>query len=184
MLISVTTASLDPQVRQRLIQLPRTSSRSQRRLAHLKLLSAVRPLEFSCAFEGRIYPPGGLLPEEKLGPCPVVLECVGPVGDARPGRLREVQWILWRYDWQRAEWREIARAQSRDASWTLALREPAIRAMNPKPELVDVLRKGMDIATEIIESIDRRIEHSELEAVRPIVLDAVYNQVAARIAAA
>jgi hypothetical protein len=166
----------------RFVQLPRSSTRLEKRWAHLKLITAIRPIEASCAFEGKIYPPGGLIPIEAMGERPVLLECAGPVGRGRRGRLRELLWILWEYDWESEEWRELARAQARDSSWAMALREPALRAMQKeRAELVDLIDRGQKLAAEIMESIDIRIE-PERESVRAGALNSVYDQVAGRLA--
>ena len=164
----------------RSIKLPRTSTRVQSGYAHLKLLKSVRRDQYSSAsFEGDIFRPGDNVPVETLGPNPVVLECVGMVGK---GQYRDCLWILWRYDWRRSEWAEIARAQSRDASWSLALREPALAALaGPKPKLFDITDRSQALAQTIMSQIDGTLG-SEPDDVRLLAVDAVYNQLAGRLA--
>ena len=164
------------------IQLPRSSTRFDRPYAHLKLLTRVRPGPWGASFEGKILAPGALLADRDLGPHPVVLECVGPQGPGRPGRQREMLWILWRYDRVREEWVELARAQAVASEWTLALKGPALRALNPQPPLIDVLGQARHLADEIMERIDETLL-PEGEDLQTMALATVYDQLAGRIAA-
>ncbi len=165
------------------IPLPCTSTRSSYPYAHVKLLTRIGRMELAgAAFEGRILPPGKNLPAEELGKNPVALECAGPVGQPRIGRRRPVLWILWRYDWDASQWKEIARSTAVGWEWSLVLYEPAVRLLYPKPEQVDAVSRGRDLANALIDAIDERILH-EAEPVKFAALTSVYDQVAGRIAA-
>lgn len=163
------------------IQLPRSSDRSQKKLAHLKLLTGIRNSHaFNAEFEGRILTPGSRIDRSELLTYPVVLECVGYVGSPGRGRKREVLWILRRLDRRMDTWVEIARAQSLNAEWVAVLRQPAINAMRPAM-LVDVLERGRDLAEQTIREMDRTLE-LETAAVKANMLSSVYDQVAGRLA--
>ena len=167
------------------IQLPRSSTRLQFPDVYCKILESVKPEMFGCAaFDGRIKKVGTVLDVDSLPRPLVVIECTGPIGpyvNRRAGRHRDHGYILWTYDYGREEWREICRAQAPDGSWTAAFREPALRALHPRPELVDVTRRGRDLADELLAAIDQRLV-PENSAVRKTVLDCLYERVAGRIA--
>ncbi len=127
---------------------------------------------------GSVHKAGSYLSPQALGSNPIVLECAGPQGK---GSHREILWILWRYDWSAEQWVEIARAQSIDASWTVVLREPALAALNPRPELFDIGKRAGQFAERIAGDIDRALE-LESEPVRACALSLVYDRVAGRIA--
>ncbi len=168
------------------IRLPFTSNRNQKPFAHLKLLTEVSPCTlggpFSADFKGKIYAPGAVLDAEELPDPAVVLECVGPIGLAKSGKQREILWVLWRYERKLEEWIEIARAQSDNTDWSLALREPALRALHPRPELVDVTKKTVQIAERIMQVVDSEMDNEADRKVKLKVLNSVYDQVAGRIA--
>ena len=99
----------------------------------------------------------------------------GVAGQANRGKPREWLWILWRYDWNRSEWAEIARAASIDWEWAMVLREPAIRALHPRLEWIDVLQRGRDATSEIMGEIERRLQ-GEAPPVRCNALASIYDQ--------
>jgi hypothetical protein len=102
----------------------------------------------------------------------------------KKARRRERLWILWRYDWRAGEWKEIARALAYDWSWSLALTEPAIRALHPRSrDIVDATARGREVTEEILRSIDTALL-VELPPVRLAVLTAIYDGMAGRIVAA
>ena len=76
----------------------------------------------------------------------MLLEFAGPQGTWRQrNHESENLWILWRYNQEAQEWREIARAVSQDWSWALTLREPAIRALQPPGETADAHDRGREV---------------------------------------
>src|SRR3954465_13354686 len=112
------------------VNLPRTSTRQQNPYdLYCKLISDVIPEPFgACLFDGKIFRPGALVELDNLPTPAVVIECTGPIGpyvNRRSERRRDYGYILWVLDRELLEWREIARAQAKDASWTAAIREPA-----------------------------------------------------------
>src|ERR1035441_6601687 len=129
-------APCPPSSRGSTIQLPNTCPENHRRYyTHIRLVTEVSPDAWNGAgFDGRLFPPGSRVAPEDLGACPVLLEYAGPQGTWRQRRQRENLWILWRYDQDLKEWREIARALSFDWHWALILREPAIRALQRSEE--------------------------------------------------
>ncbi len=137
-----------------------------------------------CRFEGRIYRPGALIALEALPRPAVVIECTGPIGAfvaRRSSRYRDYGYILWTFDFQVFEWREIARAQAPDASWTAAIREPAWLALHPRPELVDIVQRSRDVSQELLDAIDKRLR-TEMPEVKANALYSIYECVAGRIA--
>jgi len=169
----------------RRIHLPRSSTRLALPYVYCKLIEDIVPQPFSaCRFEGRIYRPGAPIDLEGL-PCPaVVIECIGPLGAfvaRRSSRRRDYGYILWSFDFANYEWREIARAQAPDATWTAALKDPAWRALHPRPELVDLVRQSQDAADELLDAIDKRLR-AEMPEVKMNALYSIYERVAGRIA--
>jgi hypothetical protein len=161
------------------IQLPRSSTRLQKAYAHVKVLSEVRlDAPYNMGFVGKIHAPGAVVPLEELGARGVVLECVGPEKPAR-GRQTPVTWILWR--WVEGKWQELARTAAIGWEWSLTLKEPAYRALYPKPEFYDVLSRGREVASELMVRIEERL-NPEPKDVRTGVYASLYDQVAGRIA--
>jgi hypothetical protein len=169
----------------RFIQLPRSSGRANRAHAHLKLVTKILASgHCNLGWEGEIYPPGALVERSKLLENAIVLECAGPQGDSRRGHnRREYLWILWRYDWGRGSWVEIARSLAINWEWALVLRPPAIQALYPRPEFCDVLQRGKDVASEVMGLIEQHLQ-GEDRSVRVNALASIYDQVAGRIAEA
>jgi hypothetical protein len=60
-------------------------------------------------------------------PC-ILLEYAGTVVD------HEALWILWRYERERRQFRDLAQVRARGADWAVALRPIAIRELAPEPE--------------------------------------------------
>jgi hypothetical protein len=167
------------------IRLPNTSPQNHRQNTHVRMLTEVEPDAWSGAgFHGTLFQPGTRISRAELGEHPVLLEFAGPQGNWRQ-RHRESEglWILWRWDRPAEEWREIARAVSRDWHWALVLREPAIRALHPREEDVDPCDRGREVSEQILASIESTLA-PELPAVRKVVLCAVYDRMAGRLAAA
>lgn len=134
------------------LRLPRTSTRLQRGWAHCRVLTGVQMKPYAEGFEGPILPAGSICPFSHFGSRPVVLECVGPIG-TKParGKQREVLWILWSYDFERSGWKELARASAVNWEWAECLRAPAMAALHPEPDLIDVLHRGRVVSEEILE---------------------------------
>src|SRR5579863_316120 len=165
------------------IELPCTSTRPQKGIAFCKLLTRVeRDGSFALGFDGEIHKPGAALRRDELPERIVVLECAGPAGSYAQ-RKRETLWILWRYDKEESEWREIGRAAAASWEWAVVLRRPAYEALRAKPQLYDVLEMSRNVAAEIAELIHRRIE-MEAEPHRVNILAAVHDRLCGEIARA
>jgi hypothetical protein len=147
----------------------------------LKLLTSIRTElgSFGPAFEGRILAPGSEIPTDELPDPAVILECAGAVWGA-DRRRKETLWVLWKYDWQAEEWRELARAQAVNWEWILVLKGPAQEALHPTAGLVDLLKAGRELAEQIVEGIELKLEGQPRD-LRKSVLSCVYQEVAGRI---
>ena len=100
----------DHNITARAVRLPNTCPENRRQFTHCKLLTAVHPESWNAAgFEGTLFETGSRIKQELLREKPVLLEFCGPQG-AWKRRPRENLWILWRYDQESQDWREIARA--------------------------------------------------------------------------
>lgn len=159
------------------VQLPRSSTRLASAYAHVRVLTAVSQKPMGLGFEGKLYQPGQVITREELG-AGVVLECVGPSGPSRGHRRGAVVWVLWRY--QNEQWNELARSVAMNWEWTEDLRIPAVRALYPVRELADLSRIGREIATDIIEAIDRRLEREHADLKRST-FSSLYDRMAARM---
>jgi hypothetical protein len=163
------------------IRLPNTSPENRRSYTHVKLLTAVHPQAWNAAgFEGTLYAAGARIPAAELPRGAIALEYAGPQG-AWKRRPRENLWILWRYDQEAGDWREIARALSFGWEWALILRGPAIEALRPAE--TPLRDRGREVAAELLRTIDSAVS-LELPAVRKAVMSAVYDSLAGRLAAA
>jgi len=149
---------------------------------YIKIVENIVPLPFGlCRFDGKIYKPGAVIAVETLPQPAVALECAGPVGVYRRGKRRDYQYLLWTLDPGHLQWRELARAQARDASWTVAVRELAWRALHPRPELIDLMERSADVSQQLIDEIDKRLR-AEMPEVQANALYSVYEWIAGRIA--
>jgi hypothetical protein len=165
------------------IQLPRSSTRLQIPEVYCKLVSDLVPDgPFGvCRFEGKIYKPGAVVEAHQLPRPAVVIECCGQQGAWQRGKKRDYLYIVWTYDYRVCEWREIARALARDASWTAVVKEAVWRALYPQPQLLDVIERSTTAAEELVEAIDKRLR-AELPEVRANALHRIYESVAGRMA--
>lgn len=77
---------------------------------------------------------------------------------------------------------ELVRAASPGTEWVYSVREAAMEALNPRPELVEVKARCHRLSEEIIALIDQRLQ-DEAEGVKGAVLSAIHEQIAGRIAA-
>jgi hypothetical protein len=169
------------------VQLPNSSPQNRHSFTHVRILTRVLPNAWNgTGFEGALYQPGARIAAEGLGAHPVALEHAGPQGTWRQRREQEHVWILWRYDWAAGDWREIARAVAKDWHWAVVLRTPAMRELElaaAKLPAVDPVERGQAVADELLRTIDAALS-PEVPAVRAMVMSAVYDQMAGRLAAA
>jgi hypothetical protein len=167
----------------RRVALPRSSTRLQLPEVYCKLVGDVIPNGpfGTCRFDGKILKPGAAIEVEKLPRPAVVIECAGQQGIWQRGKKRDYLYILWRFDFSRGEWQELARALARDASWTAVLKQAVWQALHPRPELVDIIERSRSVADELVDEIDKRLR-SEMPEVRATALHLVYERVSGRIA--
>jgi hypothetical protein len=166
------------------IRLPNTSPENRLSYTHVKLLTAVHPQAWNAAgFEGTLHAAGGRIPAAELPRGAIALEYAGPQG-AWKRHPRENLWILWRFDQEAQDWREIARASAFGWEWALILRQPAIEAL--RPPAAEAPRgagaRGREVTAELLRTIDSAVS-LELPAVRMTVLASVYDSLAGRLAA-
>lgn len=164
-----------------MIRLPCTSTRAQQKWgAHCRIVEKVHPSESYMPFAGSIHQPGSLVPRESFGRRPLVIECVGPQGDFRRGRPREVLFILWTWNERAAEWKELVRATAANWEWVMVLREPARKALSFGEAEENINLKSFDLADRLVQQIDSAIEWESAD-VRATVLSVLYTQVAGRL---
>lgn len=114
--------------RDRLVKLPRTSSRNSQ-FCFLKLIREIGEGPGGFGWTGVIMKPGStvtqsqLRPDRRFPPQPVMLECAGLCGENG-----ESVWILWKL--LGGAWIEIGRCQSVRDEWSRALRPMAFSALN------------------------------------------------------
>lgn len=169
-----------------LIRVPNTSGR-RNSTSWTLLLSHVDPQDFTgFGFHGRFIRAGSRIPEGDLWPSgkfpavPILLEFAGADrpgwGHRRPDQVH----ILWRYDRAAREWRELARSSSVDGQWTWDLQPIARRALlDQAPE--EPTARPWAMARDLVMALERNLDQLQTED-RPLLLDAVYNQLAARMA--
>jgi hypothetical protein len=176
--------------REPLVRLPKSGKRGDR-IAFLKLLYRVRTHPLTAwEWEGKLMRPGATVPEPDLHPephyprCPIVLECAtSPLSVGKPGGGR-VLYVLWKYDSENRQWREIARAEIPAAnwSWVIDLAPLAVRALEEQGANVPaVLPNLLRIENRIVAFLDRTLNGLE-DQDRAEVLSVIHNQLAARIA--
>jgi hypothetical protein len=168
------------------IRLPNTSPQNRREYTHVRLLLKVNPDAWNGAgFEAKLFKTGAQVDESELGERPVLIEFAGPQGEWNRLKKRENLWILWRYDREERDWREIARAYAFGAEWASILRDPAIRAMLPVApvEGVNPVARGREVAAGLLTTIDEAMV-LELPAVKALALSTIYDGMAGRVAAA
>ena len=98
----------------RQIRLP-YSARRRAATLYVKLLARVFPDRVwgGWSFEGSVFRPGAVIPEETIPPPGLALECAGPQPGGRGHVRAPTLYILWRYDRDTGEWAELARVADR-----------------------------------------------------------------------
>jgi hypothetical protein len=134
------------------VKIPRTAARASQRI-FAKLLTRVDPdARWGSGFEGTVVKPGDQLPLTALWPTPehpripVLLECAGAAHPRKgPGRQKDEDiYLLWRFDVERSEWREIARASSTSWDWAIDLRQIATRLLEESRGADAVVYPGLE----------------------------------------
>lgn len=114
--------------------------------------------------------PGSLCNVAALPRPAILLESAGTIAGRR-GR-HEYLWVLWRFDFEREVWTEIARAQSLDDSWKHALvprAEFALRAGKPRDPtpILELVSRIMRVIDEELKAIPPEDRHALLAALDP-----------------
>ena len=110
------------------VRLPR-SARKRHAGDWIKVLSRVDPKAFDgFGFEGKVLRPGEAIPRVELPEPAILLEYAGSAGG------REYLWVLWRYDRERREFRDLAQVRATGYEWAVAIRPIAVRELRAEPE--------------------------------------------------
>jgi hypothetical protein len=170
------------------------SAPSRRERGYACLIRRVSDNPTAVAFDGKYFRCGAAIDESELSPdeewpsTPLLLEYAGldyaaplqRLASGYGGKRRPLVHILWRYERDRREWRELARASSVDNDWVQHFVAIA---------RVEMLRNGrpaapVDIAVRAsvrwIEALDRELSQLENEE-RVIALGLLYEQITARV---
>lgn len=180
---SLTIGTELPSIPQETLRLPNTCPENRKSYTHCKVLTTINPNAWNGAgFDGPIFEAGARISAAEIQKHPVVIEFAGPQGTWKQKRnRREDLYVLWRYDWEAGGWKEIARALAHDWTWCTVLRDPAIRALEPRRESTDERERAGIVLDQVLAAIDSSLS-LEVPAVRTLVLAAVYERVAGRLA--
>lgn len=163
-------------------RLPRTATR-RGAVCFAKLLDGVDSQAVDgFGFRGKLYRPGEQIPLAELGENPVLLECTeaeGSHGD-RTRKRWESLYIIWRFDRERGEWVELARAQAHASDWALCLRDAARFALGRVSW--SIVPKVGEAATRIRLVLDQVLEGLE-PSQRSQTVAILHDEFAARIVA-
>jgi hypothetical protein len=173
--------------------LPR-SSPSRRERGYACLIRRVGDHQTAIAFDGKHFRPGAAIDDSELCPgdewprTPLLLEYAGldhtaplaRLSSGFGGKRRPGLHILWRYEREAHEWRELARASSVDNEWVAhfaAIARVELERGGRPAAPVDIAARA---STRWIEALDRELNQLENEE-RAIALGLVYEQVTARV---
>lgn len=156
---------------ERRVKIPWSGRRGQRGFAKLLIHVPRRPLN-GFEWEGTLVRPNALVRESELWPTPrhprppLLLEMAGHAFPPTIPRRRNDNgelYVLWRYDMESGEWREIGRTIAWGWEWSLALGPMAaaeidkIRGLAP-PDLDEARRRiqrALDVEMERLSAADR-----------------------------
>lgn len=155
--------------------------------AYAKVLRSVseRP-KTGFDLEGKFLKPGELVPMEALRTgagwprWPVLIECAGPVKVGPVSRRRPYRYILWRWEPEAGDWRELARAECETWDWVPVLgpvARAAILAQLPSRPPARAESIGLRVSR-VLDGELRRASESD----RPKVAALIYHELAARLA--
>jgi hypothetical protein len=137
------------------------------------------------AFEGVILKPGKLIEERELWPDdtypkkPLLIEYAGIDVVARRGGRSTHLYILWRYDRDRAAWRELARASAIGAEWVEYIKPVAMRELDdPCVKCVDI---AADATARVLKAVEFELQYLGTEPRRQFIAF-LYEEVTARLA--
>ncbi len=173
--------------------LPRTSA-SRRERGYVCLIRRVCDNPTAAAFDGKRFRAGAAIDDSELSPgdewpsTPLALEYAGldysaplqRLASGFGGKRRPLIHVLWRYERDRGEWRELARASSVDNEWVahfIAIARVELVRNGRRAAPVDIAARA---SFRWIEALDRELSQLENEE-RAIALGLVYEQVTARV---
>lgn len=160
------------------IKLPATYPRNRNQQSFVRILTAVSPGAWNgSGFSGSLHKAGAQVVAEVVRAHPVALECAG----RSPEDKRYWLWVLWRWDAEAKKFFEIARATALDWTWAVILRDPAIRALEPRREAVDQRDRAGACLEEVLQTLDGALSR-ELPTVRTLVLSALYDRLSGQLA--
>jgi len=158
------------------VRLPRSAA-GRSGITYCRLLERVEPDRVwgGWSFVGRVERPGALIPEAELPPAGLLLECADTEPGGRGHHRAAVRYILWRYDREAGEFRELARTSSVGRDWTQDLGPIALAELTPaRPFVVD----PEAAAGRVVEALERELAPLEFRA-RVLVIRAVEDCLAA-----
>jgi hypothetical protein len=173
-----------------LIRIPRTAkSRGERTYAQLILRVPRRPR--IRIFEGRVFFRCGvnverdaLRPNEAYPATPLLLEYAGNDRTGRGHNRSNDIHVLWRFNAQRGEFDEIARAVSQGPEWFYHLAPIALREIekNAAPTPIDFVQVAAAVTSRVLAILDTELDSLEDEG-RDRVMSFLYDQFTARLVA-
>ena len=163
---------------ERRVRLPRSAMRRQA-ITYCRLIHKLRrdAVWGGWAFDGPTLRPGSVILEADLPLAGLLIECAGSQGGHGHNR-GPTTYILWRYEREAGEFRELARVASVGRDWTQDLGPIVKQQLHPpRPVLVDV---GA-IAGRLIQAFERETEPLESRA-RLLVVREIQDRLAAGVA--
>lgn len=163
------------------VSIPRSGGR--REATYAQLVLRVRR---SGLIDGRFFRTGAQVEESALRPSPaypevpLLVEFAGSDGTGWGHNRSPDIHLLWRYDYLRHGFDEIARVRSHGAEWLFHL-EPIIRRHIHRPP-VDYTSEAREAAARVLAALEGELDQLEDES-RARALAVLYNQVTARFAA-
>jgi hypothetical protein len=174
------------------VHVPRTAE-GRREQCYAKLIRTVSDNRTAMAFEGNLLRCGAVIDDAELWPgedwpaAPLLLEYAGldyraplqRLANGYGGKRRPLIHILWRYDCDECEWRELVRSSSVDGDWVqqfaaIARVELGRGAKRPPVEVAALA------SARCVEALDRELRELKGEELI-LALGFLYEQVAARM---
>ena len=161
------------------VRLPRSGGRPG--VHYTKLIRKVHRRWDGMAFDGPLFRPGAAIARQQLGPRPVVLEYAGPIGSRYGYNRRQDVYLLWRWDDQRSEWIEVARAEGIRDEWVIAFRDLAAALLHEGRAPLTLLEESSRVVTHVLAALDDELEWAS-KTIKARSLGILYEQVAGRLA--
>lgn len=144
-----------------MVRLPKTNP-SRSAPTFLKLVARIDVrAESAMGWHGEFLRPAAMVTEKQLRPDdrypwpPLLVESAGRLDPKAPKAERRSTWILWTYDPERKEFREIARANSFDWGWSMDLQPIALAHLRANSDSrADVMAERQ---ARVAEAVDREL---------------------------